>query len=422
MPKMSSQEPGERRAGFRGRVQVTLTEIAEKIIDAHDEYPAALRAVYNVEGKEQTVTLAVPLDNEQGPEQVKGFLTSKIVGDWGDEPGMRAALPNLLKKGPLWVNVWNNYIRYPLAGPGHHRGQVRSFRKSTASDGKMTMWIELATSDGLVSSWGCPYKEYPMVIGDTPDGDRWGIEGESVNPSDYWLKYAIALGLDWDKLNAEIEAAPCLWPKHYDSNGTPIPALFPDMNDLTGAIYEAVQRHGPKTVEWDVVDHAQYGIGPRRGEYSWVELTPVIIESASDGEFRKEAERFASDFEMLTKVIHANNDVLFQRGTKLTPEGLSVAKAVIKPVVLAYPQLVTNQDQEGKPMLFIPPEPQDWQLNGLVCINFVAERLMAAESKQPGLLFQMVNLTNPDPKALLDWVAENVPEIQDSMSDEKEAL
>ena len=114
------------------------------------------------------------------------------------------------------------------------------------------------------------------------------------------------------------------------------------------------------------------------------------------------------DYDRLTQALFSKGDVRLMLGGKFTPEGRDVALNVIRPVVHAYPETVKKLKDDGTPVIRIPPTPDTWQTDGLVCLGFVAERLIAAGTEK---LFGLVNFSQPDNGKLLAWTAENVPEL-----------
>jgi len=125
-------------------------------------------------------------------------------------------------------------------------------------------------------------------------------------------------------------------------------------------------------------------------------------------EFKKEAARFMEDYDRLTQALFSKEDVRLMLGGKFTPEGRDVALNVIRPVVRAHPGTVKKLKDDGTPVIRIPPTPDTWRTDGLVCLGFVAERLIAAGTET---LFGLVNFSQPDHGRLLAWTAENVPEL-----------
>ena len=82
-------------------------------------------------------------------------------------------------------------------------------------------------------------------------------------------------------------------------------------------------------------------------------------------------------------------------------------KAILKPLVLAYPAAVVPDP----PVIFnATPSPDTWNLDGLVCASFTAQRLMKVASEDNGALFDLVDLSDHEGTKILEWAADNVPE------------
>ena len=60
------------------------------------------------------------------------------------------------------------------------------------------------------------------------------------------------------------------------------------------------------------------------------------------------------------------------------------------------------------------PTPDTWDLDGMVWTSFIAEGLLAAHAKKDVNLTDLNGIvSSKDPSALLKWVADNMPKLEE---------
>jgi len=418
MPQASMGNEGDRRTGKRGQFKVQFQEISEKVMrakTADSNFPDSLRAVYKIVGSDGTVSLSVPINDPAS--RLLGFCEEPENAPT-NEKELRAYISAFAIYDPIHVYVKNDFISSRLALEGEHTfvriTSIWPYQNKKPEDRLMFIGV---TADGFTTSWNSKDPHLQYRIGDTPDQDWIGDEG-AFHQGKTAFQYLQAFGLSWAKLKDDIENAAALWPGHYDGDGRPIEPLFPNTENPWPGFLEIIKRHGPNAVKMTIVNDNQYGLGPLRTEkFSTVIMKPVEIVGGADPlteEFNREAVQFMEDWEKLTQALFSKPDARFMVAGKFTAEGRDVAVHVIKPVVHAYPAVVKQSKEDGTPVIRIPPTRDTWQVNGVVCLNFLAERLAKQEAE---VLFNLVNLSEPNPEPLLAWVAENVPELAEPMEE-----
>lgn len=419
MPKVSSGKVGDRGTKERGKLEVTYQSISDELSPPRDDWPAALKVLFKVSGQDRMVTKFVPLDKTVS-KRLEGFCPPTEATS---EMGIRSHVEKTIIKEPIWIRLWGS-IQERLAPVGTYRFKLHKLGpKRPNREGVNQTWFTMKTKEGLYTSTPIKYPDLQHTVGKTPEDDWIGPKDE-LAPAKYMFKYLISFGLDWTRFaeenNPECELLTCqaLWPGHYTADGPPIEPFFSNPDDITQELVQAVARHGPRYVEIEIEDHPQYGLSPKRGDYSLITMTPVIVEGQDDTEFQKERARFLMSWGHLANVVLAKENVEVARGSTWTPDGRAVAMMAIVPIITAYPHVVTTQKEDGTPRITVPTS-DTWDLDRMVCMSFVAEQLLEAHAKGE------INLTDPivgiinskDSSALLEWVAENVPELESGEED-----
>ena len=387
--------------GVTGNFHAKPTIIADKLIQGKDGRSDALRVVFEVEGKEDTLSLFVPLSDNAADVLHPFIPNTKDVPT--DEAGMRSYLASNLPTQTFFVYASRSSIRGTTAKPGKQRVRLIGLHKfSRQSDSQERVRFFAENKDHETVTWTTEYKGIETKVGDKPEEDDIDL-----SPNPYLFEYLIAFGLDWEQLGMELSTAyedGQLFP-HLGLDGE-TPGFFNDPTDLTDELYQATRRHSPnRWCDVTIVDHEKYGIGPKRGEWSHIDFTPVIVESNT--EFNREVETFLELWENLTKVVMARDEARFMAAGKFTQDGVAMMKAILKPLVLAYPAAVVPDP----PVIFnATPSPDTWTLDGLVCASFTAQRLMKVASEDNGALFDLIDLSDHEGTKVLEWAAGNVPE------------
>jgi len=408
-------------SGKKGEFKVKFLEVSEKIMTAkkpESNFPDSLRLLYEIVGTEDTVSLSVPIEHPS--RALLGFCEEPENAP-ANEKELRAYVSAFAIYDPIFVYVRDSFIRNRLAPEGEHIfTKLIGVWPYDNAEGTSRLGFTATTANGLTATWNCKDPQLKWKIGDTPDQDYVGGETE-LNPNQWAFQYLQAFGLKWDRLKNDIQGCKALWPGHYDGDGRPIEPLFPDTKNPWQGFLGLIKKHGGNAVKMEIIRHEKWGLGPKRtGQFPIVKMTPVEIVDVTDPlieEFNREAVRFMEDWEKLTQVLFKRPDVRFMISRNFTTEGRDVAVNIIKPVVYAYPGIVKEYKDNGDPVIHLPPSANDWHLNGIVCLNFLAERLVAIEDEKSGTLFDLINLTNPDLEKLLAWVAENVPELAEPMEE-----
>ena len=269
----------------------------------------------------------------------------------------------------------------------------------------------------MTTTWNCKEPQLEKRRGQRgPDDDYIGPKSQ-LNPNQRVFEYLTNFGLKWNNLEQDLQTAEAYWPGHADNQDIPIPALFRDIENPWPSFLEMIDRHGTgNPVKMEIVRHETYGLGPKRtGQFPIVKMIPIEREGGIDvsaEEFKKEAILFGELWDNLTKVVFAKDDARFMVGGKFTEDGRALAVAVLVPLVHTYPDAVKLKKPDGSPRIDLPPEPNGWTLNGLVCANLTAERLMKLDEEER---FNVVDLKEAD--NLLTWAAEAVPEWEGAGDD-----
>jgi len=406
MPRIESGT-GDQIKGVSGKMQVIPDRVVEEILQATEWRPEAVRVVFTLkDNPTKEVSWAVPIEEPD----LRPFSSQVPQG----EPALRRELQGKLDTSPRWANLRNNFIDCFLAPPGTHIGTLHDFSLYTKkSTGELRCWIHLITREGLWTSFTTPWNAIECRVGQTAAEDWLGPEKE-LNSGKGPFPYLIKCGLDWKRwTEVELEQAPALFPKHYDSDMIPVEPYFHNIEDLTPEILAATRRHGLKPVQWEVVPDDEWVLTITKDGFFYA-LTPIVIEgSPEDKAFQDTKTVFLELWENFSRVLLDKPDLpfLIEEGEddgKPTEDVKPVIRGVLVPLIRAYPDTV-KLFQGGVPRARFPIKHEDWRTNGLAVLSFVAERLMKEQE-----LFQIVNLD--DPATLLEWAAANVPELADDMS------
>lgn len=402
-PVADVRQPGEGGSyqDRKGNFTVTYKEIAAETMkpkSADSPFRESLRVVFTIEGN-QTISLSVTIE-EPAPD-LWGFVPDPESAPT-NEAQLRAFIEANIVRDPVDVYA-SGFIQSRIAPEGTHTfTKIVRIYQYTNKAGDHKLGMVASTEDGLTASWNCPEPKFDKVQGETPDGDRIG----PLSPDVYAFQYLQMFGLDWKRMEAEdLANAKAYWPGHYDASGKLITPLFPDLANPWPGFLAMIDQHGRKSVKLEIENDKQYGLGPKRLSKGLVKM--VEVDASTNVEFDRELAYFYEQWDNLAKVVLAKDDARFVAGGKLTDDGKAVAVGILKPLVQAHPHLLKSpQMVDGKPVVTFPPTSKSWHLDGLVAVNFAAEKLMKLG---PDEMFTVVNLT--DPVSLLAWAAANVPEL-----------
>lgn len=416
MSRFKKEDSGS--SGFTGTTRATYKEVADKIIEKNDNWPAATRVVFQTNEGERA-SLAVPHNVTKTeilrPWFLNSFPQEKIPSRHDD---LKEWLERNMPKGELWVYSKSGFIRSRLAPPGKHLFTLSEMWKWSYENGQNRLSFGLRTDQYLSVTWHVPYPTYEATKGQSPAEDKFLIPRENEHA---W-RYLEALGLDWDKLELDIDSAPAVWDGHFDNEGKPIPPLFPDEDNIAPQLLSAVVRHNtdqagtyhPKLVRLNIIDDPNYGLGAERDSNFFVKLTEVVRDEPPwdepAGEFSGEVTRFMESWDSLTKKVNGREDAIFMDNMKLTDEGRFAALSVLKPVMNEFPNYLKKRKEDGSPLLWLPPTPETWTLDGVVCASYLAERLLEAEAGDGGAIFEIVDQARPE--KVVSWAKANVPELE----------
>ena len=388
--------------GFGGKAEARLVSVVGAV-PATENWPAAVRARYTTKNGED-VLLDIPM-TEDAFEVMKPFLADPLTAQRPrnySESEIASFFTEHAEKAHVWVRAWKGFIRARLAGPGSHYFRLVDLGKYVRQrDGQERISFTLQTEDGLEAKFSAPYKlEYSL--GDTPEKDTISTPGQM------WT-YLENLGLNSHLWEETVVSADALWPRR----GGPDP-LFMDPDDITPELLALIQQYGPTTVKITIENDAEYGLGPvRKGQYAEVKMiqvegTPPPQTESDEKEFQREREVFDAQMDILVKLVTGRDDAVFYENGKESKDGVYVIVNVLVPIVNQYPHVVTRYKANGEPATTIPPTPDSWNLDGLVAINEAVRRLN-------NLGTELANLTGlidaNDHSKLLEWVADNVPEL-----------
>lgn len=411
--------------GLTGNYVARPVSVAEKIVEGKDGRPDALRVVFEVEDKKDELSLFVPLG--PGAAQRLALFAPGATGVPTTESALREWIARNVRPDKVLVYAKNGSIWSRIAEPGKHRAQLSGLFKFHNKKGEPRAGFRLRTADGKDISWTTTWPALVCKVGDTPEEDDIGPKG-ALNGSQYLFGYLIDLGLDWKRFEAELVAA---------YNGTlpdgrkgrlframgldgEEPGFFQDPEDITPDLLDAVKRHGPATVEVEVVNDREYGIGPKRGDFSRVQLTKIIVEGGAGGvsaEFEREKGRLLDALDVLAIKLF-QRDTRFAAGSNTTEDGKAVMRGLIVPLVRLNPGIVRKQKEDGSPLVTFPFGPDGWTLNGVAALSMAVEKLLQMDDEE---LFLTVDLHNS--ASLLAWAERAATELKADMSvDEPEVF
>jgi len=400
----------------KGNFMVRYKEIAQETMkpkSPDSSFRESLRVVFSISGEtDQTVSLSVTI--EEPEPDLLGFIQEEAgTPPASNETALRQFIEANIIREPILVYV-SGFIQSRQAPVGTHvfTRIIRIYQYNRRSDGQARLGMVAMTKDGLTTSWTMPEpnlikeKNHNGVRG--PGGDYIGL-----GPDPHAFQYLQMFGLDWERMKKEdLANAKAYWPGHVEGDQDfPVPSLFPSIENPWPAFLEITKRHGWKPVKMEIIDHPQYGVGPRHLAKGLVKMIEVDG-GGGNAEFEREKLLFLELWENLTKVLLGKDSARFLAGLDLTDDGLAVAVSVLVPLVRAYPDAVKVKKPDGTPAVNLPPVPETWNLNGLVCANFTAERLMAlSEAERFEIGLHESGLGHPStPEHVLAWAAENVPE------------
>ena len=400
--------------GKKGSFWVRPYEISDDLLlpRAGGEGVPQLRVMFQVRGDDpeemDTVSLGIPLDEGEAFNKIQALIPNLQPNQVsGDETELRRLMDKVSTEWRLaWVN--KNFVQSFTATPGTHRGTFHDmFLFNRASDGERRVSVILKNAQGFESSWTMPWgSAVYCTVGATPKDDE--IE---FFPSKAIWKALIALGFDYDGFKTKLKKAPALFTA-VDLDGEVL-GFFANPEDITPEIMSHFENPGTevaplpsskKVVQWVVTDDKKYGIGPLRGDYAEVELAEVIID---DAPFQREMVKFLSAWDTLTQVVGGDESLRFAMGDTMTNEGTKVAAIVMVPVIGAYPDVVQFKKPDGSPSITLPPSSEKWNLNGLVCMSLLAQRILKEDT-----VLDIVNET----EQLMAWVNLEVGELQGDLA------
>jgi hypothetical protein len=399
----------------KGTFAVKFVEIAEEVMrpkSAASTFKDSLRLSFQVEGTQETVSLAVQIADPA--DDLWGFVPNPDAAPKGNEAALRAFLEQNVNRGVLDVYV-SGFIKDRVAPEGTHTFVriVRIFPYTRDRDGKPRLGVTAVTADGMTATFYCPDPQFDRSVGKTPDEDHIG----PLSPDVYIFQYLQVAGLDWAKMKDELERAKAYWPGHFDKDGQPIEPLFPDALNPWPGFLAMVERHGPKAFKLEI-EQGPNGLRPKQVAKGLVKM--IQVEGPTlDAEFEKERAAFEEVWNLLAQVVYAREDVRFLAGGKLTEDGKRLALATLVPLVRAHPDAVKDRNPDGSAKVWLPPSPNTWNINGLVCATFTAQRLLKLDE---AARFDLVNLGKPDPEKVVKWAAGAVPEWSGAGYAEEEAL
>lgn len=389
----------------KGEFVVQYQGIAEETMkpkSPDSPFKESLRVVFGIKGEgEETVSLGIAI--EDPADDLWGFVPDPDAAPANDEAALRRFVEANMVKEPVTVYV-SGFVQSRVATEGTHTFEriIRIYQYTRQRDGQARIGMVAVTRDGETTSWTCPEPQFDKRQGETSDGDYIGPLSADVHA----FQYLQMFGLDWERLeNEDLANAKAFWPGHYDKDGKPVHPLFPDIMNPWPGFLRITDGHGWKRVRMEIERHPTYGLGPKQLGKGLVKMIAVEGDAAASAEFEREKTLFLELWDNATKAVLSKPDARFIAGGNLTEDGKAVALATLVPIIRAYPAAALKKKPDGDPAVVLPPTADTWALDGLVCANFTAERLLALEAEA---LFNVVNLG--EPAGLLAWAVETVPE------------
>jgi len=416
---------GERSERESGELVVALHGVDQEIIEARDGRPPALRVLFK--SGETVVSYSVPIGTAEALDRIAPFTTGKPSGF--TEKVLADFITSNGVEGPYTVRTWGDYIQEFYAPVGTHIGTLADLRQTNKGD---YMWFTLKSREGFTSSFPAPVPEgFEVRKGQTPEEDFIGGTFKDKNnkikksftPGKGPFVYLVQLGLDWGRFLDELGNAPALAPGHFTNDLKPIlPYMeiggefppkgnwcyFQNLNDITPELMDATRRHGLKTIQWTVYDDEKYGLSVKRGDY-FFELTQVVVDDSGkeSAEFEREKLVFLEEWDKLTSTLFAKPDARFMVGGKFTPDGLTVAKTVLIPVLNRWPDGILVKKEDGSPKVHVPPTQDTWNINAVVAANWTAKALRELPEEER---FK-INLSDPSGGWVVQWAEAVMDEV-----------
>ena len=390
--------------GKKGEFKVRFKDIAEKTMQPKSPdspFKESLRVEFGIEGAgDDAVSLGVQI--EDPADDLWGFVDDPGAAPTDNETALRKFIEQHVIRDPVDVYV-NQFIRSRLAPEGTHTFERLLGIWTYSNDSGPRIGMTAVTADGLTATWSCKDPRLTKEIGTKgPEGDYIG-DDKALNPNQYVFIYLQNFGLDWEQLQEKLRTAEAYWPRITDME-LGVKPLFSDFDNPWPDFLAMIDKWNP--VKMTIERHPQYGLGPKRvGQFPIVKMTPIERDESASAEFEHEKVLFLELWDNVTKAVMSKPDARFIAGGALTDDGKSVALVTLVPIIRTYPAAALKKKPDGDPAVVLPPTPDTWPLDALVCANFTAERLLALDQED---LFRVVNLS--DTRGLMAWAEKAVPE------------
>ncbi len=428
MPRIESGTERERGVGAKGTLHLQYVGVAEQLIEAKEGRPAAVRVQFLSEAAEP-ISMGVPL-TIAARSRLQPFVTVPEMVPTSQE-GLTALIDRLFQKDVWWwVECYNGWVSnidpkdhstMPKVHcePGPHRGYLYDMHRFTRADGASRVAFELLDTNSRWASFTCPWpKDLLCEKGDTQEDDYIGPTSALNSEVTMW-RYLCQLGLDWQRFIGELEEASVLY-SQLGLDGT-IAGYFNDPEDITPELVAAVHQHGPQMVQWEMVITSDYGLGIQRTATHQIELLPVIVDG---DDFKRDTMKMLQTWDKVASVILGKPVKMTNENGGITDDGKVIVNGLWRPIVNAYPAVTTATRTDGLPGMNFPITAAKWSTGGIVCLRWLAERLVAIvppdDLQNPGGLCILHGNT-----AIAKWVAEEVPEfghIESKSEKEEEEL
>lgn len=391
--------------GLKGPFTVKAFEIADELI-VSDTRNTQIRVHFQVVEERPSAeppVVSMGVDMEDMDEawdilQACCPVLTRTQLEGADEAKLRQLIKGNLVTEPMLAYVAGSFIQSWVALPGKHRGKFKDLFLTREGEGERRCGISIRDDDGYESFWTMPWgSAVRCEVGATADKDLIEVFSSKA----VWGAL-ISLGFDMDTFMEKLRSADML----YTSVGLDgeIPGLFADHKNITPEVAQHLRDSEEQYIEWFVEDNPKYGVGPKRGDYAKVTLTPVVVD---ESEFDQELKLFLTRWDNLTGMVFEDQDLRFVSAGVVTGQGLELAKKTMLPVIAVYPDAVKLKKADGSPSIKLPPSHTTWNLNGVVAMSEFASKLMKEST-----LIDIIN----DQAQLLAWTNLEVDILQTDLA------
>lgn len=410
----------ERPLGPSGKMRIKFDGIGDSIIEARENYSAALRLMFTSEDKKM-VAMSVPL-NAGAVNRLSPFVDLP-GGSPFSEDGLRQTIENIMPRNVWWyADVYNGWVKtldktndsslpWVFCEPGTHRGYLLDFYKTVRKgDGALRANFILISNENRLAWFQTPWPGTLVCTRGSTGVEDYIGPLTALNDGVTMWRQLKGFGLEWERFLGDLKNSQSLYNRDGSAKG-----FLGDVEDISPALLDIIRSYGPRLVQWDMVITQQYGLGVKwDNRVMSFEIIPV--QSDSD-EFKRDVKRLEDAWNKTASAIMGRPVKLFENDGSTTDDGKIIIGNLWRPIVDAYPNTVRESLPDGRPGMGFPMTAAKWAHDGVAAFTFMAERLHALGDTALVDPTGLCVLTNN--KAILPWVMQNVPEFKAIMVDEQ---